>query len=219
MSVSYDKSDPIFKEKRYWRLAKEHISISQLKSDRIKWRIMDTATHLKIPILYEVDYHIKSIIGIHPDQSPIYGDKHTLQIDFPAKFPLETFKVKTLSKIWHPNIKWDGLLAGRVCVNNKGFGRGYDLFWLLLRLGEIIQYKNYLAENIPPYPEDAKVASWIINHAEPNGIVNIQEKIATDNSNLLEYSEQEAPVKKITIKGVKKARIKIGDIKKKNGSK
>ncbi len=218
MSVSYDFADPIFKkEKRYKRLAREHMSISQLKSDRIQWRIIKTATHLNIPVLYEVDYHVNSIVGINEDQSPVFGNKHTIEVDFPAKFPLETFKVKTISNVWHPNIKWEGLIKGRVCVNNKSFGRGYDLYWLLLRIGEIIQYKNYLAENIPPYPEDAMVAHWVLNYAEPNGIVSMKNKIATDDSNLLEYTEPvEEPQKKIKIKKVIKSKIKIGNIKKKD---
>lgn len=219
MPTFYGFDNPIFKkERRYRRLAREHMAVSQLKSDRIKWRIVETATALQIPVKYEIDYLIKSIVGIHADQSPIYGDKHTVEISFPAKFPLETFKAKALTDIWHPNIKWDGPTKGRICVNNQNFGRGYDIFLLILRLGEIIQYKNYLAENIPPYPEDAKVAQWVLNYAEPNNIVSIKDKKAVDDSNLLEYSQPQPSVekKKIVIKGIQHSNIKITKIKKKN---
>ena len=215
MAVSYDFKDQLFtKVKRYKRLANEHISISQLKSDRIKWRVTETSTHLNIPTKYEVDYLIKSIVGINADQSPVFGEKHTIQVSFPAKFPLETFEAKTISPVWHPNIKWDGPMKGRICVNNRSFGRGYDMFWFLLRIGEIIQYKNYLAENIAPYPEDAMVAKWVLDYAEPEGLVSMKDKISIDESNLLEYTKTEEPVKKIRIKTVTKSKPKILDIKK-----
>ncbi len=209
MSISYDFNDPVFKKvARYRRLAREHMSIAGLKSDRVKWRVTESATELNIPTKYEIDFLVKSIVGINDDQSPVYGNKHTIEVAFPAKFPLETFKAKAISNIWHPNIKWDGPMKGRICVNNQSFGKGYDLYWFLLRIGEIIQYKNYLAENIPPYPEDAKVAKWVLEYAEPHNIVNVAEKLAVDDANLLEYTE-----KKIVIKKREKGNISIKNVR------
>jgi len=82
-------------------------------------------------------------------------------------------------------------------------------------MGEIIQYKNYLAENIPPYPEDATVAKWVLNYAEPNGIVSIKDKIPVDNSNLKEFTEVVEEPKKVIIKKIMrkvKPKIKINKI-------
>ncbi len=206
MEVTYNFDDPFFKKAIYYEgLAREHICISQLKSDKIKWRVKKKETHLNIPTKYEVDYFVKSIIGINADQSPIYGEKHTVEISFPAKFPLETYIAKTTTKVWHPNIRWEG---GRICVNNRRFGSGYDLFWLLVRIGEIIQYKNYLAENVKPFPEDPTVAKWVLNYAEPNKIVDIKNKIAVDNSNLMEYTPPKPLAEKIIIKKIVKSENK-----------
>lgn len=219
MQVSYDFDDSIFKkDKRYARLAREHLSIAELKSDRIKWRVIETATRLNIPTKYEVDFYIKSIIGIKPDNTPIYDNKHTIEVTFPAGFPRkENIKARAVSNIWHPNIKWSDPLKGRICVNNQSFGRGYDLFWLVLRIGEIIQYKNYLAENIPPYPEDATVAKWVLDYGEPNNYMNIKEMKAVDDSNLLEYTEPVKPLKKIHIKSISKSgNMKIKKVDRKN---
>jgi len=221
MTPSYNFDDPLFKkEKRYKRWAKEHKILSELKSDRIKWRVLETITHLKIPIKYEIDFHVKSIIGINEDLSPIYGNKHTIEVELPAKFPLETFKARATTDIWHPNIKWDGPTKGRICVNNKSFGKSYDIYWFTLRMGEIIQYKNYLADNIPPYPEDAKVAKWVLNYAQPNGIVSRKDKIAIDNSNLKEYTEEKPKPKKlvIKIKKIEKPKPKIRIVNNSNKS-
>ncbi|MCB0631641.1 MAG: hypothetical protein KDD15_17975 [Lewinella sp.] len=210
MSVEYDFNDPIFKKvPLYRRLAREHLSIADLKSDRIKWRAVETATHLNIPIRYQIDYLFQSIIGINEDQSPLYGAKHTIEVSFPASFPRETFKARAITNLWHPNIKWEGPTKGRICVNNQNFGRGYDLYWYLLRIGEIIQWKNYLAENIWPYPEDATVAKWVLNYAEPKGLMSIKDKKPVDESNLLEYTPEKEPEKKIIIKEVNRSKIRI----------
>lgn len=213
MRVSYDFKDQIFKkEKRYRRLAREHLSIAQISSDKIEWRAVETATYLQIPIRYEVDYLVRSIIGINDDRSPIFANRHTVEVSFPAKFPLETFKARALTDIWHPNIKWDGKAKGRICVNNQNFGRGYDLYWLVLRIGGIIQYKNYLAENIPPYPEEVKAAQWVLQYAEPRRIVNVKENIATDDSNLLGDPAEREPDNTILIKAVEKPKVSTGPI-------
>lgn len=205
--VSYDFEDPVFKKNpQYRRYAREHINISKLKSDRIKVRVEKYEDKkLGIPNEYEVDYHIKSIVGINTDQSPIYGDKHTVKIILPENFPITPFKAYAITDIWHPNIKWSGHTKGRICANNREFGRAYDLHLLILRIGEIIQYQNYLAENIPPYPEDSQVAKWVLDYAEPNKIVHRKDNIAVDNSNLLEYTPPptDEASSKIVIKSIK----------------
>ena len=48
-----------------------------------------------------------------------------------------------------------------------------------------MQYKNYHAEHIPPYPEDSKVAEWVMEYAEPNGIVSNVKRIYVDNTPLV----------------------------------
>jgi len=217
--VSYDFNHPILKKHyRYERLAKEHIAISKLKSNRIKVRITDSATKLKIPTKYEIDYHIRSIVGIEKDSRvPRFGSKHTIEISFPAKFPLESFIVKAITDIWHPNIIYHGEEKGKICGNIKGMGKAYNMRLLVERVGEIIQYKNYLAEHTEPYPFDPIVAKWVLEDA-PKHRVNFP----IDDSNLLEYTpppekeeytpppEPEKP--KIIIKSIKTKEKKSGII-------
>ncbi|MEZ4995914.1 MAG: hypothetical protein R2824_36205 [Saprospiraceae bacterium] len=68
---------------------------------------------------------------------------------------------------------------------------------------------NYLAENIWPYPEDATVAKWVLNYAEPKGLMSIKDKKPVDESNLLEYTPEKEPEKKIIIKEVNRSKIRI----------
>lgn len=216
MEVQYDFDHSVFRKlPKYKRLAKEHMAIAELKSDRVKWRVVETETVLRIPVCYEIDYHVKSIIGIDDELAPIYGDKHTIRIDIPRDFMKQNFGARTVTPIWHPNIKWDDPNKGHICTNNRKFGRGYNLYMLVLRIGEIIQYKNYLADNIPPYPDDARVAEWVLSYGQPNGLMAMQGKQPVDDTNLLEYTPPKEPQRKLTIKKVVKTKDKIKNIKRK----
>ena len=181
----YDYNSPIFKKNfLYKRLAKEHEALSELDSLVIKVEVARTRGSLKIPEVYHIHYNVNSIVGIDSNQDPIYGDHHVVQISLPQKYPLEPPKIYMLSDAWHPNIKSEGKFKGRICGNTRDFGKGYDLYQLVLRIGEILQYQNYHAIHTPPYPEDANVAEWIVNYAEPNDIVNKAKGITTDDQPL-----------------------------------
>ncbi len=203
-TVHYDFNHPILvKDKKYRRYAREHIAISEIKSDVIEWEVKDAHTTLSIPVKYNVHYNIKSIIGIDENQHPIYNNRHTLEISFPPRYPLVPCIIKMISPIWHPNIKSDGNYKGRICGNVKNFGKAYDLYQLVLRIGEILQYKNYHAEHVPPYPEDSKVAEWVIEYAEPNDIVNANKKIVVDDTPLLRPLEIKAETSPSSVSSLK----------------
>ena len=68
---------------------------------------------------------------------------------------------------WHPNIRFFGDFAGRVCINMPDTYT--DLAWAVQRVAQYLRYEIYHATNEPPYPEDQKVASWVIRQGEPNG--------------------------------------------------
>ncbi len=184
--VTYDFDHPILvKDRKYRRYAREHIAISEIVSDVIEWEVKEDQTALKIPTKFHVHYNIKSIIGIDDSEAPIFGNRHTLEVSFPPRYPLVPCIIRMITPVWHPNIKSDGNYVGRICGNVKNFGKAYDLYQLVLRIGGILQYKNYHAEHVPPYPEDAKVAKWIMNYAEPKGIINKSENIVIDDTPLL----------------------------------
>ena len=111
--VKYDFNHPILlKDKKYRRYAREHMAISEIRSDVIEWEIQETQTALNIPVQYHVHYNIKSITGIDKTQKPIFGHKHTLEISFPPRYPLVPCIIKMISPIWHPNIKSEGNYKG-----------------------------------------------------------------------------------------------------------
>ncbi|MEM7370984.1 MAG: hypothetical protein AAF587_20385 [Bacteroidota bacterium] len=189
LKAHYDKQR--FRNPRDRRLAKEHLALAQLceQTNRITYSI-DKPGKLP-PENYIIGYHVKSIVGIDEQQNPVYESYHEVKVSFPAGFPTTAAaKIYMHTPAWHPNIKWKGNFKGRICGNTSEFGKLFLLNMLALRIGEILQYKNYHAEQVPPFPEDEEVARWIREFAEPNDIVNKEKGIVVDDSSLFE--EQEA---------------------------
>jgi len=220
MKVNYDIPWLKGNDPRLYRLAKEHLDILELKSSVISFEIKSTANirKMQIPDSYHIHYNLKSIIDITDEQSPIYGHKHTAEVTFPGKYPVESPKLKMLTDTWHPNIKNSGPLKGRICTNSQNFGHGYTVQMLAIRIGEILQYKNYHALHTPPYPEDANVAQWIKQYAEPHGIVDIEKGIVVDNTSLTVAEENVEKVYILNTKTTKTPDIFPKEEKEKNDS-
>lgn len=193
---NYDFNHPVFKTKRNWLLyAKEHLDLWDLKenSDVIDWEIKSTVSALEIPSVYHVTYKLNTIIGIDKEVQPIYGDQHVLELTIPTRYPLEPASIFMRTEVWHPNIQSEGRFKGKICGNVGNYGIDYSLRQLVLRVGEILQYKNYLADFVPPYPEDPKVAEWVKAYGEPRNIVNREAGIFTDEQPLIRPLRPEAP--------------------------
>ena len=203
----YDYNDPVFSMRReFVRWAKEHELLQKLRSAVIRWEVVETVSPLKIPVRYRIHYNFKSIIGIDTDRNPIYGDHHIAEIEIPPNYPMETCKAFMVTDTWHPNIVSKGKDKGRICTQSEKFGTLYELPQLVLRIGEILQYRNYLAEMVDPYPFDLEVAKWVREYAEPNNIINQKNEVYVDSSPLLSETVEAAPElsKKIIIKNVKR---------------
>lgn len=195
---TYDFNSGFFKKNPFYkRLAKDHLSMFELDSEVIEWEVVETRSPLKIPCVYHIHFLFRSITGINPDKTPLYGFKHTARITFPPRYPIEAPELYMQSDVWHPNVKSDGKYKGRICGNTKGFGLGFDLYLLIIRIGEILQYKQYHAENTPPFPEDIHSARWVMEYAEPNAIVNKYKDIVIDNTPLIKGGEPEGIVSKV----------------------
>lgn len=172
-SIVYDLNSLNPREKR---LAKEHMAIDELcnNNDFIEYKVTEREELLRgsPPKAYQIQYKVQSIIGVDENKNPILGYEHTVEVRLPKHYPVEPVACYAVTNVWHPNIKWDGNYKGRICGNLKDFGKTYSLDLLILRIGQILQYKNYLADNVPPYPEEEKVAAWVRDYAEPLEIVD-----------------------------------------------
>jgi hypothetical protein len=87
-----------------------------------------------------------------------------------SDYPLKEPYLKWLTPIWHPNI--DHLEPHHVCTNNvQNWFAAKPLAELVLAMGEMVQYKHYHARWVSPFPLDRLAADWVLDVAEPRGIV------------------------------------------------
>lgn len=155
-----------------WQKMEEHLS---LRKD-IDYSVVQTNS-LGLPTSYQVIYHIKSISGISEEAIPQFSHRFVMQIDIPENYPcidaLPYFHFLTHDEMgnaiphpWHPNIRYYGEFAGRVCINMPDTYT--ELVWGVERVAHYLRYDLYHAIMEPPYPEDLKVADWVIKQGEPN---------------------------------------------------
>ncbi|MBR3111278.1 MAG: hypothetical protein IKH35_08855 [Prevotella sp.] len=138
-----------------------------------------------LPTAYLVDYQLKSISGVEnmehfgepgAENPPIFAKGFLMRIDLPDGYPsidaAPAFRFLThdeqgqpIPHPWHPNIRYFGDFAGRVCINMPDTYT--DLAWAVERVAHYLRYEIYHAISEPPYPEDLKVAAWVVRQGEP----------------------------------------------------
>jgi hypothetical protein len=141
----------------------------------------------QLPVSYLVDYRLLSICGVRQverlnqpgvENPPCFAKGYTMRIDLPANYPCVdgaprfTFLTEDAAGTpiphpWHPNIRYFGDFAGRVCINMADTYT--DLVWGVDRVASYLRYETYHARQEPPYPEDLKVAAWVVCQGEPRG--------------------------------------------------
>lgn len=140
-----------------------------------------------LPVSYTVYYRLLSICGVEREEQlddpgiqnpPKFAREFILGIDIPVGFPavdaMPVYSFQTKQKDnkdiphpWHPNIRYYGAFAGRVCLNQ--LDTYTDIVQTVQRIAEYLKYERFHAKNEPPFPEDLKVARWVMEQGEPNG--------------------------------------------------
>lgn len=123
------------------------------------------------PEKYVVTFTCRGIAGIDDaTKVPQSSEFHQVSIYLSRDFPRQEPYLKWLTPIWHPNIEHEE--PHHVCTNNvQNWYAGKSLDDLVLALGEMVQYKRYHAVWVQPWPLDKKAADWVVEYAEPKGIV------------------------------------------------
>ncbi|MDR1881998.1 MAG: hypothetical protein LBR26_04355 [Prevotella sp.] len=163
-----------------------------------------------LPVKYLVVYNIRSVCGIeNPDASaeagaaspPLFASRFEMLLEIPEAYPCvdapprfrfltEATNGQAIPHPWHPNIRFFGEFAGRVCLNFPDTWT--DLAWGVERVASYLRYDLYNAVQEPPYPEDLKVAQWTRKQGEPNGWIFFDQEISpvyTSNPTRNEYDD------------------------------
>ena len=138
-----------------------------------------------LPTAYLVDYQLRSISGVEnlehfgepgAENPPVFSTGFQMRIDLPDGYPsvdsAPVFRFLTYDEQgqpiphpWHPNLRYFGDFSGRVCINMPDTYT--DLAWAVERVAHYLRYEIYHAISEPPYPEDLKVAAWVVRQGEP----------------------------------------------------
>lgn len=153
-----------------------------------------------LPVVYEVVYNIRSFCGVEEAdenglQRPIFSDRFQMRISIPNNYPSADSKLEfkflvknvlgqDIPHPWHPNIRYFGDFAGRVCLNADACGTFTDLSWYIDRVAHYLRYETYHAKvGVPPFPEDEIVAKWVTDQGEPQGWVDQLQQSFQKNEN------------------------------------
>lgn len=137
-----------------------------------------------LPVRYLIVYNIRSVCGVENVErlgepgvvnAPLFASHFYLLLEIPEGYPCvdapARFRFLTRDKDgnaiphpWHPNIRFFGEFAGRVCLNMPDTYT--DLAWCVERIASYLRYELYHALQEPPYPEDLKVAGWVRTQGE-----------------------------------------------------
>ena len=126
------------------------------------------------PESYLITYTCRGVAHIDDSGHPELSELHRVRMDLRGvsvhTFPEQEPHLKWLTPIWHPNI--DSEEPHHVCVNCvTSWFAPKSLDRLVLQLGEMIQYKDYHAKWTAPFPLNRKAATWVVEYAEPRGII------------------------------------------------
>jgi hypothetical protein len=147
-------------------------------SDYVRVEVLDVLEGSE-PEHYRVTFICRGITGIDSARRPVYGEKHQVEILCDDDFPSDVPRLRWVTPIWHPNIQHGD--AKGVCVNKAEWLGGMGLDDLCRLMFEMVQYKNYHATFNRPFPLDMEVARWVLEDAEPKGIVDKKRKISVDD--------------------------------------
>jgi ubiquitin-protein ligase len=166
------------RDPRQHRLQVECEQLLTLNSDSDYVQVRPTARAGSAPEKYEVVFKCRGIASIDNLRNPNYSDYHVVSITCHEEFPSKPPNLYWSTPIWHPNIGHD---SKSVCINAAEWLGAMGIYDLCRQMFEMVQYKNYHAEDRPPYPLDRDVAAWVRDYAEPRGIVDKRRGIYVDD--------------------------------------
>ncbi len=141
-----------------------------------------------LPIEYIIEYKIRSMCGvegvirddkeaydlrgseIEAGSQPRFAERFLMRLTLPPTYPFvdggaqlqfvdRDAEGREVAMPWHPNIRYYGSFAGRVCLN--AMDSFVELAWCVERVAKYLRYELYHSVQEPPYPEDLRVARWL----------------------------------------------------------
>lgn len=104
---------------------------------------------------YTVTYSCKGIMKVENKTEPIFANNHKMEIYLHKLYPRRPPQLKWVTDIFHPNIL-SGSQNGGVCIG--GWTPAETLDKLIIRIGEMVQYKSYNIQDVL----NLEASEWVI---------------------------------------------------------
>ena len=111
------------------------------------------------PEKYIVTFSCKGLIWNEKESEPSIGENHRMKIYLHKNFPRFPPKLTWLTDIFHPNILPPSKNGG-VCIGNWTPAETLDQ--LCIRIGEMIQYRNFSITDAL----NTEAAAWVASHMD-----------------------------------------------------
>ena len=128
------------------RVASDFREMQAMHSQVITWQ--RTA-----PKAYRVTFNVRSVVRVEADDTPVYANRHEVELIFPISYPREKPIIRLVSeRVFHPNVFADG----RICIRDD-WDITLPLPRLIEHIGEIIQYQAIGLAS----PANPNAARWV----------------------------------------------------------
>lgn len=135
------------------RLQSELGAMQKFRSQVVTW---ETVGSTMPPDTYRITYHLRSIIALE-DSTPIYRDRHQIEVHLPPKYPRCPPSVHIITRpyVYHPNV----YKSGRVCIEDRWKPVGMYLDTICELVGQMIAYQKVNLGS--PANPDAQLMAWV----------------------------------------------------------
>jgi ubiquitin-protein ligase len=140
---------------RLRRLQADHESMIRLSEDSDLIRFQSFG---QPPDRYVVTFGCRGVVKA--DDRISYTTRHQIEILLHAEYPQAAPHFRQLTPIFHPNFRY-GTAGLQVCIEARNWSPRESLSDLVLRLGNMITYRNYN----PDSPLDGEAAQWARQNA------------------------------------------------------
>ncbi len=134
---------------------------NRIKNDHLKLLTLSSSSEIiKIrwdgdpPQKYKITYNCKGLVKNGKDTHPSISEHHEIEIYLHKDYPRCPPQLKCLTNIFHPNML-PPRKNGGICIG--GWSPAESLDNLCIRIGEMLQYKNYSETDIL----NQEAADWL----------------------------------------------------------
>ncbi len=136
---------------RNQRLHNDLKSLESIRSQSIHWVASDTSS-----TKFLITFNIRSIVGLE-NGVPQFSDKHVVEVQIPANYPLES-PIAKMAKGYKPPFHPNFFSSGSICTQSNNWMPVESLAVFVIRLARMFQFDPAITN--PESAANSAAADW-----------------------------------------------------------